>query len=285
MRCRICGAEARAERLAVIRSPSGGTHEVHECRACGCRFADHEASVYETLHAASTSVYGWQDEIAEMCKRLFDSGDRNSLAAYLSMLSKNAFVIETIEAMSDCRRIMELGCSKGYLTAYFILAGYDIVGVDVAETAVKAAAARFGPHFAVPDSKFVVQRQPFDAIYHVGTIGCVEDPIGFTHSLLARLRPGGMLVFNAPNVDAYRERGTVWSASALPPDLVTLYSPRFWRQNFDAHCLVEVKEGRLPYKQRIREMASALRRGHIIQALRMPELDEFGLMVKMTKRA
>ena len=49
---------------------------------------------------------------------------------------------------------------------------------------------------------------PYDVIYHVGLIGCVADPIAFTRRLLAMLKPGGTLLFNAPNRDAFAWKGS-----------------------------------------------------------------------------
>ena len=285
MKCRICATEGCVGHLGAVTSPAGGMHKVYACEACGSRFAEHDPAVYEALHASASSVYGWQDEIAATAERLFAAKDRSGLKAYLSMLPKNAFVIETIEAMPDCRRVMELGCSRGYLTGYFILAGYDVVGVDVSSTAVEAAARRFGPHFFLPGAGPVRQREPFDAIYHVGTIGCVGDPAGFTNRLIGMLRPEGILVFNAPNAAACRARGTLWPQSAPPPDVVTLFDESFWQRLFSASCEVEVKARRRSYGEQARGALAALRGGQLGAALKPARIDEFGLMVKLTRRA
>ncbi len=285
MKCRICAVEGRTASLGAVRSPSGGMHNVYACEACGSRFAEHDPAVYEALHSNAGSVYGWHDEIAATAERLFAAKDRAALKTYLSMLAKNAFVIGAIEAMPHCRRVMELGCSRGYLTGYFILAGYDVVGVDVSATAIEAAAQRFGPHFALPGVEPARERQPFDAIYHVGTIGCVDDPVGFTKGLIDMLRPGGLLVFNAPNVAACREQGVLWPQSALPPDVVSLFDEGFWRRQFGSACEVEVEARRLSHGERARAAVGALRSGRIGAALKQPaHIDEFGLMVKLIRR-
>jgi SAM-dependent methyltransferase len=108
----------------------------------------------------------------------------------------------------------------------------DVVGVDISTEAVKAAAAAFGPHFMTAGDPDIHLRAPYDVIYHVGSIGCVADPMGMTRELVGMLKSGGRLLFNSPNRDACSLRGQLWLESAPPPDLVTLFRPGFWRQNF-----------------------------------------------------
>jgi hypothetical protein len=76
-------------------------------------------------------------------------------------------------------------------------------------------------------------------IYHVGTIGCVGDPVSMTSHLLNMLRRGGRLLFNAPNRDACALPGQLWFDSAPPPDVVTMYPPGFWRSHFGRRSKVE----------------------------------------------
>jgi len=83
----------------------------------------------------------------------------------------------------------------------------------------------------------------YDVIYHVGVIGCVADPIGLTTELLRMLRPGGKLLFNAPNRGGLHLNGQLWLDSAPPPDLVTLFPETFWKRRFsDVANVVERAE-------------------------------------------
>jgi hypothetical protein len=102
----------------------------------------------------------------------------------------------------------------------------------VSADAVSAAHTAFGDHFVTSDSELIQNRAPYDVIYHVGTIGCVADPIGFTNDLLNLLKPGGSLLFNAPNIESCYLLGQLWIDAAPPPDVVTLFPPDFWSQRF-----------------------------------------------------
>jgi SAM-dependent methyltransferase len=128
--------------------------------------------------------------------------------------------------------MLEIGCSRGYLTSFFILAGHDVRGVDLSSEAIAAAKASFGERFFLAESGMMEADQPYDVIYHVGTIGCVEDPAGYTRRMLAMLKPGGLLLFNAPNVDACWYPGQLWLNHAPPPDVTVLYKMGFWKREF-----------------------------------------------------
>jgi SAM-dependent methyltransferase len=171
--------------------------------------------------------------MAERVKRFFDDRDLAGLRQELSSNSKYAFVIREIEKLpSKNARILEVGCSRGYLTSYSILAGYDAIGVDISETALSAATRDFGLFFFLASSGAVGDKRPYDLIYHIGTIGCVSDPLRLTDWLLTLLKPGGKLIFNAPNREGCYQRGQLWIDFAPPPDVTALYMPGFWANSF-----------------------------------------------------
>src|SRR5439155_7482707 len=164
---------------------------------------------------------------------------RDSLKRELSQTSKYRFIIEEVERLPRDARLLEIGCSRGHLTSYFILAGYPITGMDVSDSAICAAMAIFGDHFVVGDSHLRGIDGHFDLIYHVGTIGCVADPVGLTRRLLDRLTPGGRLLFNSPNLQSCYLRKQLWIDAAPPPDLVSIFPPGFWTKHFGSEAVVE----------------------------------------------
>jgi SAM-dependent methyltransferase len=166
-------------------------------------------------------------------KRLFDLRDLGGLGSFLCRWAKYRFVLNEVRNAPNDARVLEVGCSRGYLTAFFILGGKtNILGVDVSSEAVDHARAAFGDYFALASSRDVAVGAPYDIIYHVGMIGCVSDPLGLTRELLGLLKPGGTLLFNAPNLAACAMKNQLWFDSAPPPDLVTLYPPGFWQRQF-----------------------------------------------------
>lgn len=212
---------------------------IYDCEACGCRFTRHDSTVYEKLHSEAGSCYTRYRDLLARCQTHFERRDLGALRAELCETSKYRFVIEELEKLPRDARILEMGCSRGHLAAYAILAGRTILAVDVSRDALDAATSAFGPHFALADSAAIQNGAPYDMIYHVGTIGCVAGPIGMTRELLELLKPGGRLLFNAPNRQACYYLRQLWFDSAPPPDVVTLFPPGFWNKSFDNLAQVE----------------------------------------------
>ena len=237
--CRICGT-AGARQVGTVEYLEGFRWPVSDCDACGCRFTTHDHTVHDRLQRRpALSYYSEYHVLAERCRSLVAARDLVGLERLLGESPKYRFVIDALSLLPPSASILEFGCSRGYLTAYSILAGRNITGVDVSPDAVTAARQSFGEFFAVVGTPEASARAPFDLIYHVGLIGCVADPLGLTRSLLAMLKPGGRLIFNAPNKNALRFSNQLWLDSAPPPDLVTLFPPGFWHEQCLALADVE----------------------------------------------
>jgi len=230
--CRVCGSTAITKR-GEVEYLEGMRCAVYDCGGCSCRFTPHLAGVHDRMHQQPTiSYYQEYIELADRCAALFRANDTAGLRRELSEAAKYRFVIERIDRLPQGAKLLEIGCARGHLTSYAILAGRDVRGVDVSPEAIASARSLFGDHFAVGGTAEATAGGPFDVIYHVGLIGCVADPIGLTRSLLGLLRPGGELLFNAPNREALHLRGQLWFDSAPPPELVTLFPEGFWRRRF-----------------------------------------------------
>lgn len=236
--CRVCSSPlASAGRL--FKPYVDFETSIYDCALCGCRFANRDEFVYERLHSRGSSYSGHQ-RLCAAAKSRFEQGDIGGLAAFLNRIEKNRPIIEHLDKSQDCRRVLEFGCSLGYLSSYAILLGKEFYGVDVSETAVAAATKNFGDHFSSPILVDTFPDGYFDFIYHVGTIGCVDDPVGFVKRQIRLLRSGGTLLFNAPNLDACHMLGLDWLIGTTPPDLVTLFPSKFWSYQFSNVANVSV---------------------------------------------
>lgn len=224
--CRICGS-ASVSPGRSFRPYTDFETTLYDCYDCACRFANRDEFVYEQLHS-SKSNYAAHHDLGMQAKAFFDRRDVGGLAKFLATTEKNRFILEHLDCMQQGDRVLEFGCSRGYLSSYAILLGKEFYGIDVSETARVAACANFGDYF-YPESKVATFPEGyFDFIYHVGTVGCVDDPIGFIKKQIRLLRPGGTLLFNAPNLDACLPLNLEWLTNTTPPDLVTLFPSEFW---------------------------------------------------------
>jgi len=229
MNCTACGS-LNTRSLGVYRPYTDYSVEVSECNECGARFVPRDSQAHELLHSRPSS-YSSHSAIAERARTLVADQNTEGLRGFLGKRNANLLVMNEVDELVAGARILEIGCSKGYLTAYSIAKKLDILGVDVSPTAVADARGSFGDFFCVAEDSRIEAGAPYDLIYHVGTIGCVDDPAAMTRSLLGMLKTGGKLVFNAPNVNACHATGRMWLTTP-PPDLVTLFKPEYWASNF-----------------------------------------------------
>ena len=238
--CRVCHSE-KVTLVGSVEYLAGFPCTIIDCGACGCRTSANTAAVHAALHATpAISYYASYRLLFDECRQLFARGDRDGLQRLVrSSQQKYAFVLDRLAALPSTANILEWGCSRGYLTAVSLLMGKQILGVDVAADAIAAAVDAFGDHFVADHSPRIEAAAPYDAIYHVGLIGCVPDPLRLTRRLLALLKPGGTLFFNAPNRDALHRRRQLWFDSAPPPEVVTLFPQNFWRAQSTADVTVD----------------------------------------------
>lgn len=241
--CRVCKATGIVK-VGCLEFYAGYPWSIFDCSGCGCRFTRHENQVYDLLHSETGSRYASYRQHAEQCQAHFERRDLDGLRHVLAKTSKFRFIIDELSGLDRDAKLLEIGCARGSLTSFFILGGWRVTGVDVSEAAVASASRAFGDRFLLAGAPEIAAGAPYDAIYHVGTIGCVNDPIGMTRELLSMLRPGGRLLFNAPNRAACWAPDQLWFESAPPPDLVTMFPSGFWESMFGqvADIVLEVEE-------------------------------------------
>ncbi len=114
-------------------------------------------------------------------------------------------------------RIVEIGSGLGYLTNVLQRSGYTCIGLDISATAVDAATARFGAHYARqdvfdPDPEFV---GAFDLAILLETIEHVPDPLSFLAAVTRLVRDGGSVFLTTPSRDVHPD-GARWRTD-LPP--------------------------------------------------------------------
>ncbi len=237
MNCQVCGASS-TNFVSNFRPYLDYDTDVFDCVACRARFAPHDVNAHEKLHSQS-SKYLYQADIEKQIVSLLSNGDVVNAKSLLGKKPVNSFIIDRVIALPRAHKLLEIGCSRGYLAAWFLANGRNVLGVDISPTAVAAALKSFGDHFCLPDDPRIRRGAPYDVIYHVGTIGCVVSPVEMTKELIGLLKPGGMLVFNAPNRMSCDFLGGTW-LSTPPPDLVNLFHPEFWQKEFSSLAEVEV---------------------------------------------
>ncbi len=119
---------------------------------------------------------------------------------------RRGFVLERLRATggelgATHPRVLDVGCGEGQLTAAIAEAGFDVIGVDVAEEPLRRARA-LHPGLELlrvePDGQWPLPDAGFDVIWAGETIEHVTDTAGWLSQLRQLLRPGGRLLLSTP---------------------------------------------------------------------------------------
>jgi 2-polyprenyl-3-methyl-5-hydroxy-6-metoxy-1,4-benzoquinol methylase len=97
-------------------------------------------------------------------------------------------------------RVLDVGCGEAQITAELARAGFDVVGVDVAEEPLRRARRRH-PQLdlrLVGESEWALADASFDAVFSGETIEHVRDTIGWLSEVRRVLRSGGSLLLSTP---------------------------------------------------------------------------------------
>lgn len=226
--CRACLAK-NIKQIGTLKSyyEFQWEFEIFECIECGCRFSsrNNEENYHEVLHKIEKSPYEFHYEYAKNIKA--NIHDLKYCEKFLRKRLVLSLVLDKIHSLPKEARILEVGCSSGYMTAFLHALGYkNSVGVDIATPAIEFAKGCFGDFYYENVDDFA----EFDLIFHSGLIGCVDSPKEFLHYYVSKLSKNGIMLFNAPNVQSPIELEELW-VDTPPPDLVTLFHKNYF-ENF-----------------------------------------------------
>jgi SAM-dependent methyltransferase len=119
-------------------------------------------------------------------------------------------------AIGRGKRVLDLGCRSGALTRH-LLAGNEVVGVDVDRDALaKAAALGIEPVEANVEDPLPFPDGSFDAVVAGELLEHLRFPDGLVAEIRRILRPGGVLVGSVPN--AYRLKSRLLFLAGKPPE-------------------------------------------------------------------
>ncbi len=247
MNCEICFSSS-TKLVGLEKSYYDYQAKIFVCNNCGNRFSPIDESVYESLHSVSGS-YGFHKRQAKKIKNLFDK--KNYLAIYkaLEKNDRNKVLLEILSNLPKSSRVLEIGCSNGYIGAFCLLKELNYQGIDISKTAIDLANKLFGKKFYTSLSE--VPFEEYDFIFHMGTIGCVKNPIEFNESLITKIKKGGKFFFNYPSLDFLEDTNSLWFFSTTAPDLNIAYKYGFWTQTLKSKN-IEIEEWSIPDKNKIK---------------------------------
>jgi 2-polyprenyl-3-methyl-5-hydroxy-6-metoxy-1,4-benzoquinol methylase len=100
--------------------------------------------------------------------------------------------------------VLDVGCGAGEITSEIARAGFDVVGIDVAEEPLRRARARdrqLDVRLVAPDGEWPLPDMSFDAVWAGETLEHVLDTAAWLSEVRRVLRSGGTLVLSTPAHD------------------------------------------------------------------------------------
>lgn len=113
--------------------------------------------------------------------------------------SAHTFVVEMV---GTGKRVLDVGCSAGHVSAVLVEAGNDVIGVEVDADDAELARRQIGTvhvldleHQRASD----VESGPFDVVLIADVVEHLRDPLPTLRDLTSLLAPGGEIIASVPN--------------------------------------------------------------------------------------
>ncbi len=129
----------------------------------------------------------------------WEEGGEEKVALALAMLEPDGH-----------ERVLDLACATGQRTLELCRRGFDVVGVDIRDALLEAAAGEaqirdLWPYFVEEDPRYLDFKQEFDLVLSLGGgsfehFDYDEENLRAFESVARALRPGGRLLMQIPNV-------------------------------------------------------------------------------------
>jgi SAM-dependent methyltransferase len=196
--CPLCSG-ARDKQNVVTRHVYGAKKKDHaffHCQMCDVRYlfpgltskeeAEFYAAEFEGFMAGRAGSKGGWEKAEEHIRA--NESTRIRRMKYLEP------VVRT-EA-----KLLEIGCSSGFMLYPFADAGHECVGVEPSGVFSEFVKERGIPIYNSLDQLHAQNSQfQFDAVLHFFVLEHIADPRAFLESQLALLKPGGKIIFEIPN--------------------------------------------------------------------------------------
>lgn len=117
------------------------------------------------------------------------------------LVSRDQRALENAGAPAAVPRVLDVGCGEGQFTDAIARAGYEVLGIDVAEEPLRRARSLYAGldlRRVEPDGAWPLADASFDAIWAGETIEHVFDTARWMSELRRVLRSGGSLILSTP---------------------------------------------------------------------------------------
>lgn len=267
--CLLCGSPAQLIHSEYPGYQEPDTFRIYHCTNCNTAFSLPKvvtSAIYENIYKNAVRVPGYNRywRYSRFIKKFPNPFEflTESAEAYWGVKEALSLTSDTEKKL----KILEVGSGLGYLTYSLVKANYDVVGLDISQTAVTRAKEMFGDHYICSDLfEFAgTNTGSFDIVVLTEVIEHVENPLDFITSIIKLLKPGGRAIITTPNKSFFPE-DIIWAtdlppvhcwwfseesirymASGLKVDLSFINFNNYYKKNYKAVGLKPLHNGHLP---------------------------------------
>jgi len=213
--CCVCSGTTSKEELVISYPEHGypGKFILRRCNGCGLYFNSPRLGDAGMHQLYDGSYYFFARDDARELRRAMKIYQRSV-----------ALVADEIRE----KRVLLIGCGKGYLAALLSELGWETFGIDVSSAAADYACEHFNLKvFTGTLEEYVASAsvQTFPLVLAIDVLEHVIDPQGFLQAATQVMEPGGQLLLDTPNARAANiaRQGSAWRG--FNPFHIFIFSP------------------------------------------------------------
>jgi SAM-dependent methyltransferase len=218
--CLLCGGNAvlRDENRQGYQAPE--IFRIYECLDCNTSFSlprVETVTLYENIYKNGSDVPGYDRYWKYMKAVKKASKPLEYLAEVEDIYWSVKEALNSLVKEKKAIKILEIGSGLGYLTYSLIDAGYNVLGLDISQTAVTQANEIFGNHYICTDLFEYAQlhSESYDIVILSEVIEHVDKPLDFVDSILKLLKHGGSAIITTPNKSLFPS-DIIWNTENPP---------------------------------------------------------------------
>ncbi len=131
----------------------------------------------------------------------YDDWYRNPVGQTYDRIQKRE-IAHALGPPSDRRLMLEVGCGTGHWAAFFVSAGFDVIGVDVSRKMLQVASSKGIPSakYALADAQNLpFDRGTFDLACAITALEFMSDAQAALAEIARSVKPGGKVVVGVLN--------------------------------------------------------------------------------------